>query len=349
MNQTPHAMRGPSALVAAIAVLATGGCATPGADAPTAGTTATPAARSAPAPAPRLLPDVQQVTLPNGALLQLAVKDDVPLVALSARLRGGAVADPPGKGGLAALTAGLLEKGAGERNARALADAVADVGGQLSAGSGLESASVSAEFLAEDTDLMIELVLDMLLSPTFDAVEFERARTRAIASMQAARDGDPRSLISRYGRAFLFGEHPYGKPSGGTETSLAALTVDDVIAHHRAHYGPDRLIVSVVGDIDPVAVRAALQDRLAGWRQAAEPAPPVAPPSLPAGRRVLLVDKPDATQTYFWIGSGGVAKTYPQDAALDVANTLFGGRFTSMLNTALRVESGLTYGASSRL
>ena len=65
--------------------------------------------------------------------------------------------------------------------------------------------------------------------------------------------------------------------------------------------------------------------------------------------RVLLIDKPGATQTYFWLGNTGVARDFERRAALDIANTLFGGRFTSMLNTELRVNSGLTYGASSRL
>jgi predicted Zn-dependent peptidase len=64
---------------------------------------------------------------------------------------------------------------------------------------------------------------------------------------------------------------------------------------------------------------------------------------------VLLVDRPGATQTYFWIGNTGVARGDEATPAIDLVNTLFGGRFTSMLNNALRVESGLTYGARSLL
>jgi predicted Zn-dependent peptidase len=85
------------------------------------------------------------------------------------------------------------------------------------------------------------------------------------------------------------------------------------------------------------------------WRKAGAPLPEIPTAERRPGGRVLLVDKPGATQTWFWIGNVGVARTYPRRAALDIANTLFGGRFTSMLNTALRVETGLTYGAQSLL
>jgi predicted Zn-dependent peptidase len=94
---------------------------------------------------------------------------------------------------------------------------------------------------------------------------------------------------------------------------------------------------------------ARLSEAFGDWRPAAAALPEIAPAVQQAGRRVLLIDKPGATQTYFWLGNVGVARDYENRAALDIANTLFGGRFTSMLNTELRVNSGLTYGARSQL
>lgn len=294
-----------------------------------------------------LLVPFERIVLDNGATLLLARKADVPLVSLSAILRGGAVTDSRDKFGLAALTGRLLEKGAGERDARTFSDTVANVGGQVSAAAGLESVQIAADFLAQDTELMIELVLDMIMSPHLPETEFEKLRTRSIESLKAARDGDPRGLVGRYGAAFLFGDHVYGNPVGGLEGTLAALTHDDVVEHHRRHYGADRLLLSVVGDIDVARVRERLETRLSGWSRATAALPQVEAQAPVAGSRVLLIDKPDATQSYFWMANVGVAKSYPDEAALDVANTILGGRFTSMLNTALRVESGLTYGAYS--
>lgn len=310
----------------------------------------TPAAEPAPVAAGGIaLPPFERVTLPSGTVLILAPKRDVPLVALHAMVRGGAVADTPERSGLANLTAQLLEKGSLTRDASAFAEAVDAAGGVLGASGGVEAVQIAAEFLSRDTALMIELVADMLKAPRFDADEFEKLRGRTIDFLRSARDTDPRPLVGIYGHAFLFGEHPYGRSVAGNETALAQLTRENVLAHYAAHYGGDRLIVSVVGDFDVDAVRAQLRSAFGDWRRAGVAAPAIASPPPQSGRRVLLIDKPDATQTYFWLGNTGVARDYPQRAALDVANTIFGGRFTSMLNTALRIESGLSYGARSHL
>ncbi len=135
----------------------------------------------------------------------------------------------------------------------------------------------------------------------------------------------------------------------GDETTLAGITHDDVVGFYRQQFGGDRLILAVAGDFDADALQAELAAALGDWRAAAAPLSAVPAPAPAAGGRVLLVDKPGATQTYFWIGNTGVARDYPGRVGLDLVNTLFGGRFTSMLNSALRIESGLTYGASSQL
>ncbi|MFK7886616.1 MAG: M16 family metallopeptidase [Gammaproteobacteria bacterium] len=320
-----------------------------GCAAPTSQPTVTPPAAAPASAQTALLVPFEKVVLDNGATLMLARKADVPLVALSARLRGGALDDSPEQFGLASITADLLEKGAAGRDARVFSEAVADVGGSISSFGGLESSFISAGFLAEDTDLMIDLVLDMLMTPQLPKLEFEKLQTRSIESLKAARDGDPRGLVGLYGAAYLFGDHAYGRAVGGLEGTLATLTHQDVIDHHRDHYGADRLILSVVGDIDIGRVRARLEARLKPWPRAKSPLPSVAAKAPVAGGKVLLIDKPDATQSYFWMGNVGVSERFAQRAELNVANTIFGGRFTSMLNTALRVESGLTYGANSRL
>jgi zinc protease len=105
----------------------------------------------------------------------------------------------------------------------------------------------------------------------------------------------------------------------------------------------------VAGDFDLALMSTRLREAFGDWRPAADPLPEVTATEPNTGRRLLLIDKPGATQTYFWLGNVGVARDYEHRAALDIANTLFGGRFTSMLNTELRVNSGLTYGAVSRL
>jgi len=293
--------------------------------------------------------NITRTQLENGVVLILSEKHDVPLIGMQATLRGGAVTDPAGKAGLSSLLGELFEKGAGDRGAAEFAEAIDAVGGALSASVDLESISVSGEFLARDAGLMVELLADMLQRPALDRDELTRLRDRRIDLIRAAKDGDPRRLMPAYGSAFLFGEHPYGNAVNGDESSLANISHRDVLGYYEDFVGADRLIISVVGDFDAAVMAESLSAALSEWRPAAVALPELTAPVPETGRRVLLVDKPGATQSYFWIGNIGVAADYAQRAELDVANTLFGGRFTSLLMDELRTRAGLTYDARSSL
>ncbi len=293
------------------------------------------------------VPAHQRFTLPNGLTVVLLPKKDVPLIAFSGFVRGGAAADPPGKAGVASLTAELLDRGAGKRSAFEFADAVEGVGGSFGAAATPESVAISAQFLSRDRALLIELVSDALIRPHLDAAEFAKLRDRNIEFIKSAKDSDPSQLTGIYGRAQLFGAHPFGQPTGGSERSLALITQADVAAFHAQHFGADRATLVFAGDLDPKWMRQALTAAFSGWGKAK--AAPVALTAAPrvTGRRVLLVDSPGAVQTYFWLGNVGVDRRYSGRPALDLVNTLYGGRFTSILNTELRIKSGLSYGARS--
>jgi zinc protease len=296
-----------------------------------------------------ILPSAERLVLNNGTVLILSENHDVPLIGLEAIIRGGAVTDPTDKSGLANLVAGLLQKGAGSRNAAEFAEAAASVGGELSASADLESLNISAEFMAQDAALMIELIADMLLRPTLDKQEFEKLRDRSVNLIKSAKGSDPNVLMEPYANAFLFAAHPYGNPLSGSEASLASISYRDIGTYYDEMFGGDRLIVSVSGDFDSDAMRDALVAALGDWQAAPGTLPDILPVEASNDRRVYLIDKPGATQSYFYIGNVGVAKDFPGRADLDLANTVLGGRFSSMLNTALRVESGLSYSARSTL
>jgi predicted Zn-dependent peptidase len=134
---------------------------------------------------------------------------------------------------------------------------------------------------------------------------------------------------------------------GGSEASLAAVGLEDIKRYYAEQVGGDRLIITLVGDFDAATMLPKLERSFGTWRKAGAPVPTVTAPAKVTGRPVLLVDKPGATQTYFWLGNVGASRTDPARTAQSVVNTVFGGRFTSMLNTELRIKSGLTYGASA--
>ncbi|WP_338871071.1 pitrilysin family protein [Myxococcus stipitatus] len=302
-------------------------------------------ATAAPATQGVTLPKPTVLTLKNGAQLLLVERRDVPLISFSAWVRGGALADPAGKEGLAALTAELLQRGAGSRDARQFAEAVDGVGATLTADAALERLSITGQFMSRDSALMVELLSDLLIRPRFAQDELKKTRERMASEIIAAKDGDPRALINAYFEAFQFSGHPYGTPVGGTEASLPTLSRKDVLEYAKSQLGGDRLILSVVGDFDTKELGAKLTAALEGWAKASSPAPQVPATAVTQGRRVLLVDKPDATQTYFSIGNTGIARNDADRVTAGLVRTVLGGRFTSLLNTELRVKSGLTYGA----
>jgi zinc protease len=312
---------------------------------------ATPLAAADAAGAPPVgvkVPANQRFVLPNGLTIVLLPKKEVPLIAFSGFVRGGALADPADKAGVASLVAGLLDRGAGKRSAFEFADAVEGAGGSFNASAGSESITVSGQFLARDRALLIELLSDALMRPHFDADEFTKYRDREIEFIKSAKDSDPSQLLGIYGRAALFGAHGYGCPQGGSERTLASITQGDVGKFHATNFGADRATLVFAGDLDPKWMRQALTAAFGSW--AKSKATPVALQAAPrvTGRRVLLVDSPGSVQTYFWLGNVGVDRRYSGRPALDLVNTLYGGRFTSILNTELRIKSGLSYSASSR-
>jgi predicted Zn-dependent peptidase len=294
------------------------------------------------------VPANERVTLPNGLRLILVPRHDIPLVAFNLLLRGGALLDPPGRDGTAALAADLLTHGAGSRDAYAFADAVEGSGGNLDAAAHAEYIQVQGQFLAHDSRLMLELLGEAVLHPRFDAGEFEKLRMRRIEELKAARDSSPQALLGNYGRALLFAGHPYGRPVSGSEASLARLTRADITGFYAAQSGADRAVLVIAGDFDPAQVRADVTAVFGGWQRAPVPLAPLVPAARVHGRRLLLVDSPGSAQTYFWMANVGVPRHYDLRPALNIANLAFGGSFGSMLNRELRLKAGLTYDASSR-
>ena len=294
------------------------------------------------------LPDFAARVLPNGARLFAAEYHALPLVDIEVILGAGASVDPPGREGLADMVAGLLHKGAAARSAHELAEAVDFVGGSLGAAADQDGTRVTAEFLIQDLDLCLELLSDVLIRPGLAEEEVARARTETLAELQAARE-NPSLMASRRFVELLYAGHPYGHATAGRESSVAAITRQDVVSFYKSVCTPERAIVVAVGDFKAGEMLDRLERRLGPWEGRAAAKAVLPRPAPPAGRRILLVDKPDATQSQIRIGGLGMRRTDPDFVPIHVANTILGGGFTSRLVQEVRVRRGLTYGISSRL
>ena len=294
------------------------------------------------------LPPCERLRLTNGLTLLLLEQHKVPMVSVSVLVRAGVAAEPAGREGLASLTADLLRRGTASRSADAIDAQLDFIGATLAWDAGYDFVSGGADFLKKDQTAALDLLADILLYPVFPQAEFTKRVQQVVDGLKEEKD-EPDRVIGKYFRAFLFGGHPYGRPAEGDESSLASLARDEVARFYAANYRPDTTILAVAGDFSAAAMRGEIASRFEAWtRPPPAPTPAVsAPPPVP-GRRLLLVDKPDATQTYFRVGNVGIGATNADRVAIELVNTVFGGRFTSLLNDALRVNSGYTYGASSR-
>src|ERR1700687_753599 len=292
------------------------------------------------------LPPHEKVVLKNGLTLLLMEKHGVPIISISAIVKAGAAADPAGQEGLASITAGLLRKGTRNRTAQQFSTDLDYIGATFSAGAQDDYTAVNAEFLAKDLARGLELFSDALLHPIFPKDETDKLLAQSLDEIKTAKDS-PGSVIFEYYKGYLLPNHPYGRPEGGTEISLKKIQRESVLKFYETHYAQGNMILAVAGDFNAGEMRKKIEQDLAVW-SARQVSPSTIPAPEPAdGRRLLLVNKVDATQTYFAIGNLGTAVTDPDRVTTRVVNLLFGGQFTSMLNEALRVESGLTYGAES--
>lgn len=294
------------------------------------------------------LPPFRKLALANGLTLLFMEQPEVPLISLHAVVRAGSIADPAGKEGLALLTAELLRRGTPTRTADQLAAELDFIGATLEVGGDPDQISLAAEFMKKDADAALGLLADLLQHASFPAAEVEKLIKQNIDGIKAEKE-EAQAVLGRYFAGALFGSHPYARPPGGDERSLASIGRDDVTGFYGSHYGPETTILAVVGDFVAADIERALSARLGSWpargRHGTSP-PPTLPPV--SGKRLLLVNKPDSTQTYFAIGNVGIARNDPDRTGIELINLLLGGRFTSLLNESLRVNSGLTYGARSR-
>lgn len=294
----------------------------------------------------RLPPSVSK-TFSNGVRAYVMEYHALPLVDFQVVIGAGAAQDPPGKEGLANLTAELLRKGTAKRSAKEIADQVDFVGGVLGGSADHDGTRVTAEFLTKDTALALDMLSDLVMHPAFAPDEVDRLRSEMLGDLQAAKE-NPSLLASRRFVELLYSAHPYGHPTVGWESSVSKLTPGDVRAFHAEHAVPANTLIVAVGDFSSTDMMAKLERAFGGWRGERRERSEVASPSSTSKSALYLIDKPDSTQSQVRIGAVGIRRKDPDYVAVQVANTILGGGFTSRLVEEIRVNRSLSYGASSR-
>lgn len=287
---------------------------------------------------------VTRERLDNGLTVLVRENPVAPVVAVSLLVRMGTRWEAPGTAGLSNFTHAVMVKGTAKRSGGELAEAVAALGGKISATGEADYAEIRASALARFWRDLLGLVAELALEPKLAAGEVEPERDWLLSRVQKRRDNAPARAFDEFFAA-LYGPHPYALPTLGTAASLARLDHAAVVAHYRAFYRPARMTLAVSGQVAAAEVLAEVRRLFGGLPRGADtPDPPLPAPANP-GRRVV-VEQP-AQQAQILVGGVAPAMGQPDHAAVKVLSTVLGGGMAGRLFAELRDKRGLAYAATA--
>ena len=289
---------------------------------------------------------VKTVQAPSEMDVWLSEEHSLPVVAISVSLPAGSAFDPVGKEGLSAMTAALLDEGAGNLNGRAFKEALETRAIRFSASADRDYLMVSVQTQSANVNEAFRLLGLALAHPRFDHDAVERMRVEILTSLKEQEE-EPASIAAKAWFQAYFGAHPYAHSDDGTEAGIRAIAIPDIKAFAAGHMVRGHAKVAVAGDI----TQAALTKLIATTFAPLSPRAPVATPRPQAvgavGTRILPMDVPQPAAVF---GLPGPVRADPLFIPTYVANYIFGGGgFSSRLMNEVRDKRGLTYDVSTEL
>ncbi|MFP5455422.1 MAG: M16 family metallopeptidase [Alphaproteobacteria bacterium] len=279
--------------------------------------------------------------LANGFTIAAEPMIGVETVALGLHVDCGARHEDARTNGLAHLFEHMVFKGAGGRNARQISEAVENVGGYLNAYTSRDQTAFQARLLAENVDLGVELVADLVRKPHFEASDLVREKDVVLQELGEARDL-PDDIINDHFHSTAWPDQAFGRPVLGEEESIGAIGVDDLHGWTRTHYRPQGMVLAAAGKID-IDQLVDLAERRFGDM---EPAPrPVAEGAAYQGG--LFVERRRLESAHILFGWEGVSYFDPAYYPLLLFSQAAGEGSSSRLFQAIREERGLAYSVGS--
>lgn len=298
-------------------------------------------------------PAVETAELKNGIKVVFARRTTIPVVEMSMQFDAGYAADQGAKLGTAGFTMAMLDEGAGKRDALAISAELDRLGATLSAGSSLDTSTVSLSALKENLKPSLDLMADVVRNPTFPDKEISRVRKQWLARIQQELSS-PVSIALRLLPPLIYGENnAYGIPftGSGTQQSIQSLTRDDMVKFQSQWLRPDNATLFVVGDTTLAEITPMLERAFGNWTapHTAKPTKNLAHVDLPAAARVIIVDRPGSPQSFILAGNVAPPTGAPNNIAISAMNDTLGGTFVSRLNMNLREDKHWSYGVQSFL
>jgi zinc protease len=292
-------------------------------------------------------PDVPSATLPNGLQVLVIERHDVPKIAVEVRFRIGSLHNPPGKPGLAVLTAATAGKGTANRKSTQIDRETADLAIVLHGNADLNTEAFGFEAPRKNLEPAFRLLADIVRNANYPDGAVEGQKKDWLDDLEKP-DAAEINGFSRPAIEAAFGAgHPLGGGLG-TAASLRALTAQDARDFHARYWKPGIAAVVFAGDITLKDAVALATESLGSWSGAAPPAPGMPPPQPKPGR-IFLVDRQGATQTMVALVAPGIPRDSPDFPALLLVNQVLGGIAASRLNQNIRQEKGIAYFVASQL
>jgi zinc protease len=293
-------------------------------------------------------PTIWNLTLPNGLAVSGIESSETPLAYFELSIDGGRLFDDPAKPGAASLLARMMDRGTRDRTPAELENAFKSLGAEVNVLAFDERFGISGRTLSRNLAATLDLVEEMLLEPRWDPAELDLAKAAATAQIQASR-AQPNVIAGRAYNLIAYGsDHILSRGSLGTESSVAALTMDDLKAWQANNLAPDNARFRVVGAVDQAAATAALAGLGERWVHRDMTVPAYARPAAPARSQVYFYDMPNASQSVLVFGYPALTRADPAFYPATVANyVLGGGGFASRLTQQMREGAGYTYGVRS--
>jgi zinc protease len=293
------------------------------------------------------LPAIQRAELSNGLKIMLAERHETPVVDFTLIVNAGHATDVATLPGTARFAMQMLDEGTAKRDALQLSEDLAMLGAELSAGSDLDSASVSLSSLKKNLDASLALFAEVVRTPSFPEKEFARVQKLQLDAIRREK-ASPTSAALRVFPAFLYGEkHPYGNPysGNGNEESVRKIKLEDLKAFHQTWFKPNNATLLVVGDTTLAEIRPKLEALFGSWAKGEVPKLQIPRVDRPSQNRIYLIDKPGAIQSVIIAGHVAPPTNNPQEPAIETLNAALGGMFTSRINMNLREDKHWSYGA----
>jgi zinc protease len=297
--------------------------------------------------APASATTIERIVSPGGIEAWLVREPAVPLVVVDFAFSGGAVQDPPGKGGTAELVSSMLDDGVGDYDSKTFHDRLERKAIEMNFSVDRESLRGTLRTMKENSDEAFEDLRLSLNAPRFDASDIDLNRAQILAGLRRATTS-PGDIASRRWWETAFAGHPYGRPVNGSLESVPTITADDLKAYTHRVLARNNLKIAIVGDIDPDAARVMLDHVFGGLSAKADLMPVEAVSPLGLGRRIVVnLDVPQAVVEF---GGAGIARKDPDFMAAYIVNHILGGgSFSSRLYQEVREKRGLAYSVSDSL